>query len=74
MRYLAHVNNLSLGFCSIKNAVIAGQLRNMINDIMFEDKPKIVSQKDHLKPIYIYRNQDSLANIAVPSTGSLSGL
>jgi hypothetical protein len=45
-----------------------------MHEIMFEEKPKIISQKDHLKPIYIYRNQDSLSNIAVPSSGSLSGL
>jgi hypothetical protein len=33
-----------------------------------------VAQSDHLKPIFIVRNQDSLANIAVPSSGSISGL
>lgn len=41
---------------------------------MFEEKPKIVSQRDHLKPIFVYRNQDTLNHIAVPSSGSLSGL
>jgi hypothetical protein len=41
---------------------------------MFEEKPKIVSQRDHLKPIYIYRNQDTLSHIAVPSSGSLGGV
>lgn len=41
---------------------------------MFDDKPKYVSQKDHLKPLFILRNQDSLASIAVPSSGSISGL
>lgn len=35
---------------------------------------KTVAQTDHLKPIFIVRNQDSLANIAVPSSGSISGV
>lgn len=42
-----------------------------MHEIMFEDKPKITSQRDHLKPIYIYRNQDTLSHISVPTSGSL---
>jgi len=41
---------------------------------MFEEKVKIVSQKDHLKPIFVARNQDSFASIGVPSSGSISGI
>jgi dynein light intermediate chain 2 len=75
IRYLAHVNNTSLAFSSnLKNSPIGGQLRSFMHELMFEEKPKIVCQRDHLKPIYIYRNQDTLNNIAVPSSGSLSGL
>lgn len=75
IRYLAHINNASLVFSStLKNSPIGGQLRSFMHEIMFEEKPKIASQRDHLKPICIYRNQDSLNHIAVPSSGSLSGL
>lgn len=75
IRYLAHVNNTSLAFCSaLKNSPVGAQLRSFIHEIMFEEKPKIAAQKDHLKPIYIYRNQDSLSHIAVPSSGSVGGV
>lgn len=75
IRYLAHVNNASLAFCcSLKSSPAAGQLRSFVHELMFEEKPKVAAQKDHLKPIYIYRNQDSLSSIAVPSSGSLAGL
>jgi hypothetical protein len=41
---------------------------------MFEDRPKVPAQKDHFKPIFLYRNQDSLGSIGVPASGSVSGL
>lgn len=41
---------------------------------MFEEKAKVINQKDHLKPIFVARNQDSYANIGVPSSGSISGI
>jgi dynein light intermediate chain 2 len=75
IRYLAHINNASLAFCSSsKNSPVGAQLRAFMHEVMFEEKPKIVSQRDHLKAIYVYRNQDTLNHIAVPSSGSLSGL
>ena len=43
-------------------------------EVMFEDKPKIAAQKDHLKPIFVYRNQDNLTSIGVPASGSISGI
>lgn len=74
MRYLAHANNASLLFCSSKVSTIGVQMRANLMDLMFEEKTKIVSQRDHLKPIFIARNQDNLNHIGVPSSGSLSGL
>lgn len=75
IRYLAHVNNASLAFCSTsKNSPVGAQTRAFLQEIMFEEKPKIASQRDHLKPIFVFRNQDTLNHIAVPSSGSLSGL
>lgn len=41
---------------------------------MFEDRPKVVSQKDHLKPIQVFRGQDTFAGIGVPSQGAVSGI
>jgi len=61
-------------FCSTKNGGVGAQLRSSILELLFDDKAKFIAQKDHLKPIFIVRNQDSLANIAVPSSGSISGL
>ena len=43
-------------------------------ELMFEDKPRFTSQKDHLKPIFVLRGQDTLANIGVPAAGSVSGI
>lgn len=75
IRYLSHINNASLTFCSSsKNLNLGTQIRSFFNEAMFEERPKIISQKDHLKPIYIYRNQDSLSHISIPTSGSLSGV
>ena len=71
---MAHTHNASLAFSSTKNNQIATHLRNFVMEIMFEDKPKVLPQKDHLKPIFIYRNQDTLTDIGVPTMGSVSGL
>ena len=71
LRYLAHINNCSLALCSSKNTRLGSRIYNIISRI---NKPKIVNQKDHLKPLYIYKNQDKLSDIGVPSSGSLSGI
>lgn len=42
--------------------------------MLFEERIKHVSQKDHLKPIFVARNQDSFADIGVPSSGSITSL
>ena len=74
LRYLAHSNNASLVCSSTKNAALGSQLRGFVMEIMFEEKPKLVSQKDHLKPIFVEKNQDTFSNIGVPSSGSISSL
>lgn len=74
LRYLAHTHNASLAFSSSKNNQIITQLRGFMLEVMFEDKPRITPQKDHLKPIFVYRNQDNLANIGVPASGSVTGI
>lgn len=74
LRYLAHTYNASLVFASSKNTQISTQLRAFVLEIMFEDRPKVNAQKDHLKAICLYRNQDSLGSIGVPASGSVSGL
>jgi hypothetical protein len=43
-------------------------------EIMFEDRPRITMQRDHLKPIFVYRNQDQLGSIGVPASGSVTGI
>ena len=74
LRYLAHTYNASLAFSSSKNPQLITQLRAFFLEVMFEERPKVVAQRDHLKPIFVYRNQDSLTNIAVPASGSVSGI
>ena len=43
-------------------------------EVLFEDKPRFNSQKDHLKPIFVLRGQDTIVNIGVPAAGSVSVL
>jgi hypothetical protein len=74
LRFLAHSNNASLLFSSTKIPAVGAQLRGVLFDLMFEDKIKQVSQKDHLKPIFVVRNQDTLGSIGVPTSGSISGI
>ena len=74
LRFLAHSNNASLLFSSTKIAAVGAQLRSVLFDFMFEDKVKHVSQKDHLKPIFVLRNEDTYGNIGVPTSGSISGI
>ncbi len=74
LRFLAHSNNASLLFSSTKIPAVGAQLRSVFFELLFEDKVKIVAQKDHLKPIFVARNQDTFANIGVPSSGSISGI
>ena len=38
---------------------------------MFEDKPRFTLQRDHLKPIFLLKGQDSLGNIGIPTSGSV---
>ena len=42
--------------------------------MLFEERIKVTSHKDHLKPIFVARNQDSFADIGVPSSGSITSL
>ena len=74
LRYLAHTYNASLAFASSKNNQLVTQLRGFILEAMFEERPRITAQKDHLKPIFVYRNQDNLVSIGVPASGSVSGI
>jgi len=74
LRYLSHINNASLCFSSSKNNQLITQLRSFMLEVMFEDKSKIAPQKDHLKPIFVYRNQDNLGSIGVPASGFVSGI
>lgn len=74
LRFLAHSNNASLVFSSTKIPAVGTQLRSVLFDLMFEDKIKHTSQKDHLKPIFVVRNQDTFGNIGVPTSGSISGI
>ncbi len=74
LRYLAHSNNASLVRCSTKIPAVGAQLRGFLIEMLFEERIKHVSQKDHLKPIFVARNQDSFADIGVPSSGSITSL
>lgn len=74
LRYLAHTYGASLTFASSKNPQLSSQARSFMLELMFEERPKVVIQRDHLKPIFVLRGQDSLNNIGVPASGSVSGI
>lgn len=73
LRYLAHFHNSSLACCSSKNSSVAPQLRTFLTEILFEQTVNILCQKDYLKPLFVFRNQDSFAQIGVPTQGAFGG-
>jgi hypothetical protein len=69
---MSHINYAHLFFSSTKNSQVGGFIRSAFHDILFDDKIVSQSQKDYLKPIYIYRGHDSINSIGVPTSGHLT--
>ena len=53
---------------------VGAQIRAIIHQYFFEDKTSELSgQKDHTKPIFIFRGQDDIASLSLPSSGGSLG-
>lgn len=75
LRYLCHVNNISLYFSSTKNMQIGAQLRTIFQERNQNDKKlRSVSQFDYLKPIFVNNGDDNIRSLSLPSSGSLDNI
>ena len=70
LRYYAHINQCHLFYCSSLNSTVLSQIRNVFNQVLFSNKRTFYSQKDHLKPIFISKNQDSIQSLNVTVSNS----
>ena len=74
LRWLAHEYNMHLVCCSSRQSILGQQTRSAIHEIISQEAPKFTLQKDHLRPVFVPRCQDSFASIGVAAQGLKQGM
>lgn len=73
LRYIALVNGCSLVYCSIRVQQLTAQVRSIFQTIFFNENASNLnlSQKDHMKPVFVMSGHDSINAMSLPHPGNL---
>lgn len=74
LRYFALRNGCSLVFNSARLPQLSAQVRSVFSSLFFGENPSnlSLSQKDHMKPLFVMNGCDTVNAMSLPHPGSLS--